>query len=102
MDMDVTAVVVPRTGQPEGRVRRIVADPQMHLHMAPAGAGMTLLAIWTPSVVPDLQRYPGAALDQRRSTRILLHGGLRRMRRVRRLVDYVGEALFERCAGFIG
>ena len=53
------------------RVRHIIADPQMHLHMARAGAGMTFLANWASTVFPELQRVPGTQLDQRRSTWIL-------------------------------
>jgi DNA-binding transcriptional LysR family regulator len=84
------------------RVRHIVSDPQMHLHLARAGAGMTFLAAWVATVFPELQRVPGTSLDQRRSTWILLHGGLRRVRRARLLVDYLSEALLERRAEFIG
>lgn len=84
------------------RVRHIVSDPQMHLHLAQAGAGMTFLAAWVATVFPELQRVPGTSLDQRRSTWILLHGGLRRVRRARLLVDYLSEALLERRAEFIG
>lgn len=87
---------------PKARVRHTVADPQMHLHLARAGAGMTFLAAWAPSVFPELQRVPGTALDQRRSTWVLLHGGLRRVKRARLLVDYLSAALMERRADFIG
>ena len=67
-----------------------------------ATAGMTFLSNWVPSVFPELQRVPGTKLDQRRSTWILLHGGLRRVRRARLLVDYLSAALLERRAEFIG
>lgn len=87
---------------PRARVRHIVTDPQMHLHLARAGAGLTFLANWVPSVFPELQRVPGTALDQRRSTCILLHSGLQRVRRARLLVDYLSAALLERRAEFIG
>ncbi|UWR21758.1 LysR family transcriptional regulator [Sulfitobacter sp. S190] len=87
---------------PAARVRHTVGDPQMHVHLARAGAGMTFLAHWVPSVFPELQRVPGTGLDQRRSTWILLHGGLRRVRRARLLVDYLSAALMERRAEFIG
>ncbi len=86
----------------EAGVRHIVTDPQMHLHLARAGAGMTFLANWASTVFPELQRVPGTQLDQRRSTWILLHGGLRRVRRARLLVDYLSAALLERRAEFIG
>jgi len=84
------------------RVRHIVTDPQMHLHLARAGAGMTFLAAWVPTAFPELQRVPGTSLDQRRSTWVLLHGGLRRVRRARLLVDYLCDALLERRAEFVG
>lgn len=84
------------------RVRHVVQDPQMHVHLARAGAGMTFMATWVPTVFPELQRVPGTSLDQRRSTWILLHGGLRRVRRARLLVDYLSDALLERRAEFIG
>lgn len=85
----------------DARVRHIVVDPQMHLHLARSGAGMTFLSTWVSSVFPELQRVPGTAIDQRRSTWVLLHGGLRRVKRARLLVDYLCEALLERRAEFI-
>ncbi|MEL7013124.1 MAG: LysR substrate-binding domain-containing protein, partial [Pseudomonadota bacterium] len=84
------------------RVRHTVTDPQMHLHLARAGAGMTFIANWVQTVFPDLQRVPGTAVDRRRSTWILLHGDLRRVKRARLLVDYLSAALLERRADFIG
>jgi DNA-binding transcriptional LysR family regulator len=87
---------------PKAQIRHSVADPQMHLHLARAGAGMTFLAAWVSSVFPELQRVPGTALDQRRSTWVLLHASLRRVRRARLLVDFLSQALLERRAEFIG
>ncbi|MEL6957385.1 MAG: LysR family transcriptional regulator [Pseudomonadota bacterium] len=84
------------------QIRHIVADPQMHLHLARAGAGMTFIANWVQSVFPDLQRVPGTKIDQRRSTWVLLHGDLRRVKRARLLVDYLSAALLERRVDFIG
>ncbi len=94
--------MVANSAFPEARVRHGVMDPAMHLHLARAGAGMTFLPTWVTSVFPELQRVPGTTLDQRRSTWILLHGDLRRVRRVRLLVDYLADALLERRAEFIG
>ena len=87
---------------PEARVRHVVMDPQMHLHLARAGAGMAFLPAWAESVFPELQRLPGTALDRRRSTWVLMHEGLRRVTRVRLLVDYLSQALLERRAAVIG
>ncbi len=87
---------------PHARVRHEVEDPQMHLHLARHGAGMAFVANWVPTVFPELQRVPGTDLDQSRSTWILLHGGLRRVRRARLLVDYLSDALLERRADVIG
>lgn len=87
---------------PSARVRHTVADPQMHLHLARHGAGMAFVASWVQSAFPELQRVPGTELDQSRSTWILLHGGLRRVKRARLLVDYLSAALLERRADFIG
>ncbi len=101
-DVPELETMVAATPYAKARVRHIVADPQMHLHLARAGAGMTFLPTWTPTVFSDLQRVPGTALDQRRSTWVLLHGGLRRVRRARLLVDYLCDALLERRAEFIG
>ena len=94
--------MIETTPFPNARVRHEIADPQMHLHLARAGAGMTFLANWVPTVFPELQRVPGTRLDQRRSTWILLHGDLRRVRRARLLVDYLSAALLERRTDFIG
>lgn len=87
---------------PHARIRHIVQDPQMHLHLARHGAGMTFVANWVQTVFPEMQRVPGTDLDQRRSTWILLHSGLRRARRARLLVDYLSSALLERRADFLG
>ena len=87
---------------PKARIRHAIADPQMHLHLARAGAGMTFLSSWVPTIFPELQRVPGTQLDRRRSTWVLLHAGLRRVHRARLLVDYLCEALLERRADFIG
>ena len=87
---------------PEARLRHIIPDPEMHLHMARAGAGLALLAAWVQAKFPELQRVPGTKLDDRRSTWVLLHADLRRIRRVRLFVDYLCDALLERKAEFIG
>ncbi|MDE0588889.1 LysR family transcriptional regulator [Halocynthiibacter sp. C4] len=87
---------------PEAKVRHTIPDPAMHLQMARAGAGMTVLASWVQSVFPELQRVPGTVLDERRSTWVLLHSDLRRVKRVRLFVDYLCAALLERRADFIG
>ncbi|MCE0506624.1 LysR family transcriptional regulator [Roseivivax sp. GX 12232] len=87
---------------PRARVRHAIPDPAMHLHLARAGAGMSFLAAWVPSVFPELQRVPGTALDQSRATWVLMHGDLRRVARVRLLVDFLYESLLERRADFIG
>jgi len=94
--------MIAATPFPDARLRHAIPDPQMHLHMARAGAGMTFLANWVTIVFPELQRVPGTALDQRRSTWVLLHGDLRRVRRARLLVDFLYDALLERRADFIG
>ena len=83
-------------------MRHQVPDPEMHLHLARAGAGMTVLASWVQARFPELQRVPGTDLDMRRSTWVLLHSDLRRVRRVRLFVDYLCASLMERRADFIG
>jgi DNA-binding transcriptional LysR family regulator len=101
-DVPELRAMVAASPFPEARVRHAVPDPEMHLHLARAGAGMTFLASWVTSVYPELQRVPGTVLDQRRSTWVLLHGDLRRVRRVRLFVDYLCDALLERRAEFVG
>ena len=101
-DVPETRRMIAQSPFSNARIRHIVPDPQMHLHLARAGAGMTFLATWVQRTFPELQRVPGTQLDQRRSTWILLHGGLRRVRRARLLVDYLSAALLERRADFIG
>lgn len=94
--------MIEETPFSKASVRHDIADPQMHLHLARAGAGMTFLANWVQTVFPELQRVPGTQIDQRRSTWILLHGDLRRVKRARLLVDYLSAALLERRSDFIG
>ncbi|WP_424934113.1 LysR family transcriptional regulator [Amaricoccus macauensis] len=87
---------------PEARIRHTIPDPGMHLHLARAGAGLTVLAAWVEARFPELQRVPGTVLDERRSTWVLYREDLRRVRRVRLFVDYLSAALLERRADFIG
>ena len=87
---------------PKARIRHSIPDPAMHLQMARAGAGMTVLAAWVQARFPELQRVPGTAFDTSRSTWVLLHGDLQRVRRVRLFVDFLCAALGERRAEFIG
>lgn len=101
-DVPELQAMIDATPFARAKVRHTVADPQMHLHMARAGAGMTFIANWVQSVFPELQRVPGTQIDQRRSTWILLHGDLRRVKRARLLVDYLSAALLERRVDFIG
>lgn len=87
---------------PEARIRHSIPDPEMHMHLARAGAGMAILPGWAADVFPELQRVPGTTLDESRSIWVLLHSDLRRVRRVRVFVDYLCAALLERRAAFIG
>jgi len=93
---------IQRSPFPKARIRHSIPDPAMHLHLARAGAGMTVLAAWVQARFPELQRVPGTAFDTSRSTWVLLHGDLKRVRRVRLFVDYLCTALSERRAEFIG
>ena len=95
-------VFIDQSPFPDARVRHAIADPEMHLHLTRAGAGLTVLASWVQSKFPELQRVPGTELDRRRSTWVLLHQDLRRVRRVRLFVDYLCAALLERRAEMIG
>lgn len=101
-DTPELSAMIAASAFPKARIRHSISDPEMHLQLARQGAGMTFLASWVASIFPELQRLPGTALDQRRSTWILLHGDLRRMRRVRLFVDYLYNALMARKADFIG
>jgi DNA-binding transcriptional LysR family regulator len=101
-DVPELATMIAESAYPEASVRHSMPDPEMHLHLVRAGAGMTFLATWVTAVFPELQRVPGTELDQRRSTWVLLHSDLRRVRRVRLFVDYLCSALQERRAAFLG
>jgi DNA-binding transcriptional LysR family regulator len=101
-DVPELTAMITASAFPEARIRHSVPDPEMHLHLVRAGAGMSFLATWIMSVFPELQRVPGTELDQRRATWVLLHGELRRVRRVRLFVDYLCDALLERRAAFLG
>jgi len=100
-DVPELKAMIDATPFSKAHVRHTIADPQMHLHLARAGAGLTFIANWVQSVFPELQRVPGTEIDQRRSTWILLHGDLRRVKRARLLVDYLSAALLEQRAEFI-
>jgi len=93
---------IHRSPYPRARIRHTIPDPAMHLQLARAGAGMTILAAWVQARFPDLQRVPGTAFDTSRATWVLLHGDLQRVRRVRLFVDYLCTTLSERRAEFIG
>lgn len=96
------AAMIAASPFPRARVRHAIADPAMHLHLARAGAGMTFLAAWVQSAFEEVQRVPGTGLDQSRSTWVLMHPDLRRVKRVRLFVDFLYESLLERRADFIG
>lgn len=87
---------------PDARIRHAIPDPEMHLHMVRAGAGMSFLAHWVLAKFPELQQVPGTGLNTDRATWILMHPDLRRIKRIRLFVDYLANALLERRAEFIG
>lgn len=77
-----------------------VQDGEPHYHpeklVAAQNDWLTLQAKF-----PEHQRVSGTELDERRSTWVLLHNDLRRIRRVRLFVDYLCATLLERRADFI-
>ncbi len=79
----------------KARVRHTVADPEMHLHLVREGGGMSFLPLWALTHFPELQQMPGSTADFSRSTWVLLHADLRRVKRVRLLVDYLTQALLQ-------
>ena len=78
---------------PEASIRHQCIDPEMHLHLVRAGAGMSFLPHWCLRTFPELQRVPGGAPDERRSTWVVYHEDLRRVRRVRMFVDFLAQSL---------
>jgi DNA-binding transcriptional LysR family regulator len=84
---------IARSSFPNARVRHQVMDPEMHLHLVRAGAGMSFLPLWCAQRFPELQRLPGTDLDEARNTWVLLHEDLRRIRRVRIFVDFLAQSL---------
>ena len=78
---------------PEAAIRHQCMDPEMHLHMVRAGAGMSFLPHWTLLKFPELMRVPGATVDESRSTWVVYHEDLRRVRRVRMFVDFLAQSL---------
>jgi DNA-binding transcriptional LysR family regulator len=84
---------IARSPFSEARVRHQVLDPEMHLHMVRAGAGMSFLPLWCAQKFPELQRMPGTQIDETRATWVLLHDDLRRIRRVRIFVDFLAQSL---------
>ncbi|MDX8350279.1 LysR family transcriptional regulator [Cognatiyoonia sp. IB215446] len=84
---------VARSPFPAARLRHQVTDPEMHLHLARAGAGMAFLPLWCAQKFPELQRMPGAEVDESRNTWVVMHEDLRRIRRVRIFVDFLAQAL---------
>ncbi len=80
---------------PKAKLRHIVLDTEMHLHMVKAGCGMTYLPIWCAQVYPELQRVPGTDLTHNRHIWVLLHADLARVARVRIFVDFLVQALLD-------
>ena len=78
---------------PQARVRHEVSDPEMHLHLVRAGAGMSFLPTWCAQKFPELQRMPGSDLDEKRKTWVVFHEDLRRIKRVRMFVDFLAQSL---------
>ncbi len=101
-DVPELKAMIAASAFPDATIRHAIGDPQMHLHLARAGAGMTFLAGWVSSVFPELVQVPGTTSDRRRSTWVLYHPDLRNVRRFRLFIDYLSAALLERRAAFIG
>ncbi len=84
---------VARSPFPQARLRHEIADPEMHLHMVRAGAGMSFLPTWCARKFPELRRVPGSDLDETRKTWVVFHEDLRRIRRVRIFIDFIAQSL---------
>ena len=84
---------IERSPFPEAHIRHQIMDPEMHLHLVRAGAGMSFLPTWTAQVFPELQRVPGSTLDETRKTWVVFHEDLRRIKRVRVFVDFLAQSL---------
>ena len=78
---------------PEAAIRHQCLDPEMHLHLVRAGAGMSFLPHWCLLKFPELQRVPGGVVDESRQTWVVYHEDLRRVRRVRIFVDFLAQSL---------
>lgn len=74
-------------------VRHQCMDPEMHLHLVRAGAGMSFLPHWVLRTFPELMRVPGGTVDESRSTWVVYHEDLRRVARVRMFVDFLAQSL---------
>ena len=75
---------------PQAAVRHQCLDPEMHLHLVRAGAGMSFLPHWCQLKFPELQRLPGSVHDETRKTWVVYHEDLRR---VRAFVDFLAQSL---------
>ena len=84
---------IERSPFPQANIRHEVLDPEMHLHLVRAGAGMSFLPTWCAQVFPELQRVPGSMLDETRKTWVVFHEDLRRIKRVRIFVDFLAQSL---------
>ncbi|MEJ8562937.1 LysR family transcriptional regulator [Yoonia sp. GPGPB17] len=84
---------IERSPFPKANIRHQVMDPEMHLHLARAGAGMSFLPTWCAQVFPELQRLPGSTLDESRKTWVVFHEDLRRIKRVRVFIDFLTQSL---------
>lgn len=80
---------------PNATLRHVIPDPEMHLHMVRAGAGMSILSLWAQERFPELQRVPGTSLNTDRSTWIVLRNDLTRTRHIRLFVDFLANTMIE-------
>ena len=89
-------VWIDQSAFPLAKIRHVVRDTEMHLHLVRAGAGMTFLPTWLEEQFPELQRVPGTDITHNRFTWLLLHADLRRVARFRIFVDFLTNALLEK------
>lgn len=78
---------------PNAKIRHIVQDTEMHLHLVRAGMGMTFLPIWLEKQFINLQRVPGTKITHNRFVWMLVHSDLKKITRVKLFVDYMISAL---------
>ncbi|HHC30032.1 MAG TPA: LysR family transcriptional regulator [Rhodobacterales bacterium] len=82
---------------PAAAIRFRTDDPDSHIALARAGAGMTVLPLLVAARHPDLRQLRGTWVETDRAVWLIINADLARVTRVRRLARHIARAINAAC-----